>query len=275
MRGEAESSPLRVALVTGAASGIGRAIAHTFVKEGCTRLLIGDVNRDSLSLVSDELLAANPSVEVVACKVDVSSESEVHDFIDAGVSAFGGIHYAVNNVGITSNPRARTHELETSSFDPLVAVNLRGTWLCQRAKLRQMMKQRPQLQPRTGSPPQRGAIVNVSSLFALVSHPTSGGYSATKAGVLGMTRTDAIAYGGDGIRVNAVLPGWVKTPTSTESERRGANYEPIISTIPVKRWGNPEEIAEACVFLAGEKASLITGADLVVDGGKRVSTWVD
>ncbi|KAL2801949.1 short chain dehydrogenase/ reductase [Aspergillus granulosus] len=266
---------ISVALVTGAASGIGRAIAHTFVKEGCTRLLLGDVNQDGLSIVSDELRTANPSVEIIARKVDVSSESEVHDFIDAGVSAFGGIHYAVNNVGITSNPRARTHELEISSFDPLVAVNLRGTWLCQRAELRQMMKQKAELQPRTGAPLQRGAIVNVSSLFALVSHPTSGGYSATKASVLGMTRTDAIAYAGDGIRVNAVLPGWVKTPTSAESERRGANYEPIINTIPVKRWGNPEEIAEACVFLAGEKASLITGADLVVDGGKRVSTWVD
>ncbi|KAL2858617.1 short chain dehydrogenase/ reductase [Aspergillus pseudoustus] len=264
-----------VALVTGAGSGIGRAIAHTFLKEGCTRLLLGDINQENLSGTSDELRAANPSVEIIACKVDVSSESEVQKFIDAGVSAFGGIHYAVNNVGITSNPRARTHKLDTSSFDPLVAVNLRGTWLCQRAELRQMLRQTPELQPRTGAPPQRGAIVNVSSLFALVSHPTSGGYSATKAGVLGMTKTDAIAYAADGIRLNAVLPGWVKTPTSEESERRGANYKPIISTIPVKRWGNPEEVAEACVFLAGEKASLITGADLVVDGGKRVSTWVD
>ncbi|KAF4239450.1 hypothetical protein CNMCM6805_005872 [Aspergillus fumigatiaffinis] len=224
-------------------------------------------------------------------KVDIASESEVQDFINAGVSAFGGIHYAVNNVGITSDPRARTHMLETSSFDPQVAVNLRGTWLCQRAEIRQMMKQNAELRPRTGAPAQRGAIVNVSSLFALVSHPTSGGvgisspairnstneakYSATKAGVLGMTKTDAIAYATDGIRVNAVLPGWVKTATSAESERRGANYSPIINTIPVKRWGNPEEIAEACVFLAGEKASLITGADLVVDGGKKVSTWVD
>ncbi|KAL3485076.1 short chain dehydrogenase/ reductase [Aspergillus germanicus] len=245
------------------------------MKEGCTRLLIGDVNENGLSIVCDELRALNPSLEIVARKVDVSSESEVQQFVDAGVAAFGGIHYAVNNVGITSNPRARTHELGTGSFDPLVAVNLRGTWLCQRAELRQMMKQKAELQPRTGAPLQRGAIVNVSSLFALVSHPTSGGYSATKAGVLGMTRTDAIAYAGDGIRVNAVLPGWVKTPTSAESERRGANYQPIINTIPVKRWGTPEEIAEACVFLAGEKASLITGADLVVDGGKRVSTWVD
>ncbi|KAH8689346.1 oxidoreductase [Talaromyces proteolyticus] len=264
-----------VALVTGAASGIGRAIAHTFVKEGCTRLVIGDVNKKDLDIVSEELRAINSSVQTVVSKVDVSSETEVQDFVDAGVKAFGGIHYAVNNVGITSNPRARTHELETSSFDPLVAVNLRGTWLCQRAEIRQMLKQNTELRPRTGAPAQRGAIVNVSSLFGLMSFPNSGGYSATKAGVLGMTRTDAISYATDGIRVNSVLPGWVKTPTSTESERRGANYTPVINTIPVKRWGIPEEIAEACVFLAGEKASLITGVDLVVDGGKRVATWVD
>jgi NAD(P)-dependent dehydrogenase (short-subunit alcohol dehydrogenase family) len=101
------------------------------------------VDEKNLSVTCDELRAANPSVEIVACKVDVSSESEVQKFIDAGVSAFGGIHYAVNNVGITSNPRARTHALETSSFDPLVAVNL-----CQRAELRQMLKQRAELQPR-------------------------------------------------------------------------------------------------------------------------------
>jgi NAD(P)-dependent dehydrogenase (short-subunit alcohol dehydrogenase family) len=118
------------------------------VKEGCTRLLIGDVNQENLSVTSDEIRAANPSVEIVACKVDVSSESEVQNFINAGVSAFGGIHYGVNNVGVTSNPRARTHKLEASSFDPLVAVNLRGTWLCQRAELRQMLRQKAEFQPR-------------------------------------------------------------------------------------------------------------------------------
>ncbi|KAL2818559.1 short chain dehydrogenase/ reductase [Aspergillus granulosus] len=258
-----------VALVTGAASSIGCAIAHTFVKEGCTRLLLGDVNQENLSVTSDELRTANPSVKIVTCKLDVSSGSEVQKFMDAGVSAFGGIHYPVNNVGITSNPRARTHKLETSSFDALVAVNLRGTWLCQRAELWQMLRQQD-----WGSSTAGGHCERFFA-FALVSHSTSGGYSATKAGVLGMTRTDVIAYAADGIRLIAVLPGWVKTPTSEESERRGANYAPIISTIPVKRWGFPVEITEACVFLAGEKASLITEADLVVDGGKRISTWVD
>lgn len=137
-----------MALVTGAASGIGRATAHTFVKEGCTRLLLGDVNKKDLDIVAEELKTLDSSVQIVVQKVDISSETEVQDFIDAGVKAFGGIHYAVNNVGITCNPRARTHELETSSFDPLVAVNLKGTWLCQRAQIRQMLKQNAELVPR-------------------------------------------------------------------------------------------------------------------------------
>jgi NAD(P)-dependent dehydrogenase (short-subunit alcohol dehydrogenase family) len=110
--------------------------------------VLGDINNEKLEVVSRELRAINPVVQVMVKRFDIASESEVQDFIDAGVSAFGGIHYAINNVGITSNPRARTHTLETSSFDPLVAVNLRGTWLCQRAEIRQMMKQNLELRPR-------------------------------------------------------------------------------------------------------------------------------
>jgi NAD(P)-dependent dehydrogenase (short-subunit alcohol dehydrogenase family) len=138
----------RAALVTGAASGIGRAIAHTFVKEGCMHLLLGDIDKEGLDIVAEELKALDSSVQTVVQKVDISSETDVQEFIDAGVRAFGGIHYAVNNVGITSNPRSRTHELETASFDPLVAVNLKGTWLCQRAQIRQMLKQNAELVPR-------------------------------------------------------------------------------------------------------------------------------
>lgn len=155
---------------------------------------------------------------------------------------------------------------------------------------------------RTGAPPQRGAIVNVASLSAVIVHATAGAvclvpdarllsltdiaqYTPSKAGVVGITRLDAVAYAKDGIRVNAVLPGYIRTPSKSfcmktcfgrltkcsvveESLRRGAAYDAIIPTIPIQRWGYAEEIAEAIVFLASEKASLITGADLVVDGGK-------
>lgn len=144
-------SQYSVALVTGAASGIGRATAHTFVREGCTRLIICDINEQGLKAVEKELKALGHNVQIVTRKVDTSSEEEVQALIDAGVEAFGAINYTVNNVGITSNPRVRTHELEASAFDRVIDVNLRGTWLCQRAQIRQMLKQEPDLKPRSTS----------------------------------------------------------------------------------------------------------------------------
>ncbi|KAL3491848.1 short chain dehydrogenase/ reductase [Aspergillus germanicus] len=259
-----------VALITGAASGIGRVTAYTFAKEGCTRFALGDINEDGLETTSAELKAMNPTIKVFTAQLDISSENQINAFIQGAVDAFGGIHYAVNNAGITSNPRVRTHELPVESWDRVVSVNLRGTWLCQRAILGQMMKQERELETRTGSEPQRGAIVNISSIFGIRSFTSVGAYSATKAGILGMTRTDAIDYAAEGIRINSVLPGYVKTPMVEESIRRGADYEPIIDTIPAKRWGTPEELAEAVVFLASEKASWINGTELVVDGGKVI-----
>lgn len=183
-----------MALITGAASGIGRATAHTFVAEGCTRLILSDINAVGLQTVSDELKNLDSTVQTCLVKCDISSENEVQHMVDEGVKAFGAVHYAVNNAGITSNPRVRTHQLETSSWDAVQQVNLRGVWLCERAELRQMMKQEAILQPRcgqnafvflveyeltfvisrTGAPLQRGSIVNVSSLFGIISHPTVG-----------------------------------------------------------------------------------------------------
>ncbi|KAL2858491.1 short chain dehydrogenase/ reductase [Aspergillus pseudoustus] len=259
-----------VALITGAASGIGRATAHTFLKEGCKRFALGDLNEEGLQSTSAELKNMNPAVQVFTAVVDISSEGQINNFIRGAADAFGGIHYAVNNAGITSNPRVRSHELPVEAWEKVVNVNLRGTWLCQRAILGQMMKQERELETRTGSGPQRGAIVNISSIFGIRSFTSVGAYSATKSGILGMTRTDAIDYAAEGIRINSVLPGYIKTPMVAESIRRGADYEPIIDTIPGKRWGTPEELAEAVVFLASEKASWINGTELVVDGGKVI-----
>ncbi|KAJ0417890.1 short chain dehydrogenase/ reductase [Aspergillus carlsbadensis] len=259
-----------VALITGAASGIGRTTAYTFAKEGCTRFALGDLNADGLQTTAVGLKAINTAIEVFTAQLDISSEDQINAFIQGAVAAFGAIHYAVNNAGITSNPRVRTHELPVESWDRVVSVNLRGTWFCQRAVLGQMMKQERELETRTGSGPQRGAIVNISSIFGIRSFTSVGAYSATKSGILGMTRTDAIDYAAEGIRINSVLPGYVKTPMVEESIRRGADYEPVIDTIPGKRWGTPEELAEAVVFLASEKASWINGTELVVDGGKVI-----
>ena len=111
------------------------------MKEGCTRLILGDLNLDSLQKVSDELKAMDETVQTACVRVDVTSEVDVDEMITQGVSAFGAIHYAVNNAGITSRVRVRTHELPTECFDEVVNVDLKGVWLCQRAVLRQMLKQ--------------------------------------------------------------------------------------------------------------------------------------
>ncbi|PLB40360.1 SDR family NAD(P)-dependent oxidoreductase [Aspergillus candidus] len=256
-----------VALITGAASGIGQATAETFVKEGCTKLALADIDEGGLQTVADKLHAINPDVQVVTVKVDVSSESDVQYMVSTAVAKFGAIHYAVNNAGISSKPREKTHELATHAWDQVIVVNLRGVWLCERAEIQQMLRQKTTIVPRTGAPPQRGSIVNVSSIFGVLSHPTVGGYAAAKAGVLGISRTDAVAYGAEGIRVNSVLPGFIKTPLLEEAIRQGSNYDDLIKTVPVRRWGTSQEVSEVIAFLAGEKASFINGSEVLVDGG--------
>lgn len=134
--------------MTGAASGIGRAVAHTFVAEGCTRLALADVNKDGLDIVGKELKELSSEVETCLIVCDVSQEDQVQAMVDEAVKAFGAVHYAVNNAGISSKPRVRTHELEVESYDRVHSVNQRGVWLCERAELRQMLKQEPELRGR-------------------------------------------------------------------------------------------------------------------------------
>jgi NAD(P)-dependent dehydrogenase (short-subunit alcohol dehydrogenase family) len=123
-------------------------VAHTFVAEGCTRLVLADLNGDGLQDVAKELKGLDSDVQTCLITCDVSDESQVQRMIDEGVAAFGAIHYAVNNAGISSKPRVRTHELEVESYDRVHSVNQRGVWLCERAELRQMLKQEPELRSR-------------------------------------------------------------------------------------------------------------------------------
>ncbi|KAI1608331.1 hypothetical protein EDD36DRAFT_423234 [Exophiala viscosa] len=256
-----------VALITGAGSGIGAATAHAFVDEGVTRIILADINLDGVQAVAKELEQGNSSVRALALKIDTSSESDVQRMVDEGVKAFGAIHYCVNAAGVTSVPRGRSHELDVETWDRVHNINLRGVWLCARAQIRQMLTQEPDRKIRGGQPAQRGGIVNISSIMGFVAHPTLGSYSATKAGVLGVTRTDAVAYARDGIRVNAVCPGFTMTPLVAGSIARGADYNDSIESVPIGRWGSPDEIAQVIVFLASERASLVTAEEVIVDGG--------
>jgi NAD(P)-dependent dehydrogenase (short-subunit alcohol dehydrogenase family) len=137
-----------VALITGAASGIGRATAHTFVREGCTMLVLADINLTGLETVAQELKQLDESVQTCIVECDVSVEADVQRMVDDGVKTFGGIHYAVNNAGVSGKPRLRTHELEVESYDRVQNIDLRGVWLCERAELRQFLKQDLTLSPR-------------------------------------------------------------------------------------------------------------------------------
>lgn len=135
-------------MITGSASGIGRAVAHIFVEEGCTRLILADLDEGGLSTVAEELKKLNPEVKTCLCLCDVSSETDVQKMIDDGVKTFGAIHYAVNNAGVASQPRVKTHELEVEAWDRVQNINGRGAWLCQRAEIRQMLSQEPNLSMR-------------------------------------------------------------------------------------------------------------------------------
>ncbi|RVX70236.1 hypothetical protein B0A52_05569 [Exophiala mesophila] len=258
-----------VGLVTGAASGIGRACAKILVAEGCTRLVLSDLTRDGLEQVSQELKDIDNTVEVVLFSGDMSKEADVEQMVEAGVSKFGAIHYCINSAGVTSKPRLRTHELDTEAFDRVININLRGLWLCERAQIRQLLKQPATLKTRNhpeAIPTQRGAIVNISSIFGITAHATAGAYPASKAGVLGLTRTDAVAYAIDGIRVNAICPGFINTPLVEQAKAAGADYQKLVSLIPFRRMGTAEELAEAAVWLVSERASYVSGVELPVDG---------
>ena len=211
----------------------------------------------------------DPAVDTLVCPGDVSKEVDVERMMDEAIKKFGTIHYCINSAGLTSKPRLRTHELETEAFDRIIDTNLRGLWLCERAQIRQFMKQPASLRTRRnplGSGSQRGAIVNLSSVFGITAHATAGAYPASKAGVLGLTRTDAVAYGADGIRVNAICPGFIDTPLAQQAKANGVDYSKLVGLIPFQRMGTPEEVAEAAVWLVSERASYVSGVELPVDG---------
>jgi NAD(P)-dependent dehydrogenase (short-subunit alcohol dehydrogenase family) len=195
--------------------------------------------------------------QAIAIAADVTDESAVEAMVARTLDAFGRLDCAFNNAGVSSRQVGpagqRTHEMSRPSFDRMLAVNLTGVFLCMKHEIAHMLG--------LGG----GAIVNTASVAGLVGLPTAASYVAAKHGVVGLTRTAALEYAQDGIRVNCVNPGYVKTPMtdSVMAER----YERLMTRVPVHRLGLPEEIAEAVVWMCSDKASFMTGACHVVDGG--------
>ncbi|OAL40201.1 hypothetical protein AYO20_00621 [Fonsecaea nubica] len=263
-----------VALITGSGSGIGRATALSFAQSGCTRIALLDLNEDGLSATKkliEEAAGDNNSLKIHIYKCDVSNHDSVTQAYADVKETFGRLDYAVHCAGIIVFGRSTEFSLE--DFDRQNSVNYRGLWLCSREALRIMRTQSLDCEayPEAQIPPtraQRGSIVNISSGLALVSQSNCPAYSGAKAGALAVSRSDGIDYASERIRVNAVLPGIVDSPmTNPDPEtRKWLETNPVQST-PMRRFGLPEEIADVCVFLSGNKASFVTGAGWCVDGG--------
>jgi NAD(P)-dependent dehydrogenase (short-subunit alcohol dehydrogenase family) len=242
----------KVALVTGGASGIGRATALTFAREGA-KLVIADMNEDggqqTVHLITEK------GGEAVFVRTDVSQAVAVQALISQAVATYGRLDCAHNNAGIPGGGRALTAEHAEDTWHQVIAVNLTGVWLCMKYEIPHMLQQ--------GS----GAIVNTASAWGVVGAPGASAYVASKHGVVGLTKTAALEYAHQGIRVNCVCPGVIHTPMTARGLSDPALRARIIASEPIGRVGTPEEIAEAVVWLCSDAASFVTGHTMTVDGG--------
>ena len=243
------------ALVTGGASGIGRAAALAFAREGAW-VAVADLTLEGAQRTVAEIEAGDGKAVAIAC--DVTEDDAVAAMVAAAVEAFGGLDCAFNNAGIApfqvNAAGQKIADVAPEAWARVIDVNLTGVWRCLRHEVAQMRTQG------TG-----GAIVNTASILGLVGSPTSSAYVAAKHGVVGLTRTAAADHAEEGIRVNAVCPGYIETPMTEETMRRRGGR--IMARVPMGRMGTPEEIAEAVVWLCSARASFVTGVAWAVDGG--------
>ena len=250
MAGSLES---KVALVTGGSSGMGRATALIFAREGA-KVVVADMNseggEDTVSMIK------GAGGEAIFVHADVSSADDVEAMVNKAVETYGRLDCAHNNAGIEGTVGLRTHEYPEDAWGQLMGVNLKGVWLCLRYEIPQMLRQ--------GG----GAIVNTSSAAGLVGMRGASAYAATKHGVAGLTKTAALEYAPSGIRVNAVCPGFIHTPMFDRLNVNNPRGEEQAKAMePIGRLGAPEEVAEVVVWLCSDAASFVTGNVMPVDAG--------
>jgi NAD(P)-dependent dehydrogenase (short-subunit alcohol dehydrogenase family) len=244
----------KIALITGGGSGLGRAAALAFAREGA-KLVVADLNvaggQETVRLITEV------GGQAISVRADVSQAAEVEAMVRQAVEAFGRLDCAFNCAGIVGSTGVLTTDYSEEVWDEVIRINLKGVWLCMKYEIAQMLKQ--------GG----GAIVNAASVAGLVGSRLTGvAYVASKHGVVGLTRTVALEYAQRGIRINAVCPGWTRTPM-TEAVTGGDRpaEQAIAEKYPMGRVGVPEDVAEAVVWLSSDAASFTTGHLLTVDGG--------
>ena len=244
----------KVAVVTGGSSGIGRAISLAFAREGA-KVVIADIGieggEETVRIIRDS------GGEAIFVKTDVTVASQVEALVNTAVHTYGRLDFAANNAGITQ-AAAPIHEMQEDDWDRILDVNLKGVWLCMRYQIPQMLRQ--------GG----GSIVNTSSSSSLRAAANIAAYKASKHGVNGLTHTAAFENARTGIRVNAICPGSTGTPMIRRFVANSPNHtlEGVGDSIPMGRLGNPEEQAEAVIWLCSDAASFVTGTVMSVDGGE-------
>jgi 3-oxoacyl-[acyl-carrier protein] reductase len=238
----------KTAIVTGAGQGIGRAIALRFA-ENHANVVVSDVVEKTVASVAEEI--GNHGVESLAVVCDVRRLDQCEALVKRAVETFQGIDVLVNNAGVTRDNLLM--RMKEEDWDFVVSVNLKGVFNCCKSAARVMMKQRS------------GRIINISSVVGLTGNAGQVNYAATKAGVIGLTKTLAREFGSRGINVNAIAPGFIQT-AMTEGLSEEAR-EQLIGRIPFQRLGAPDDVADAALFLASPLSSYITGEVIRVDGG--------
>ena len=241
----------KVALITGAGSGIGQAIALRFASEGAD-IAVNDIVLPAAEKTAEAV--RDLGRRAVAIQADVAVESQVNSMVDRAIQELGGVHILVNNAGLSSGGPVMDESLE--DWDRMVAIVLRGTYLCSRRAARWM------------SAHGGGKIVNISSNAGFKGGPGMSAYSAAKAGVMSLTRSMAAELAPFKIHVNSIAPGLIDTPMTRNTLAKRFPVEQLFERIPLGRWGDPDEIARPALFLASDDASYVTGVTLSVDGGQ-------
>ena len=238
----------KIAIITGAAQGIGKEIAFTLAREGAN-LAICDVNKDGITETQKEIESAG--VKVLSFVVDVTDAKQVEDMVNKVLDNLGKVDILVNNAGITRD--SLIMRMKEADWDAVLAVNLKGAFNCIKAVARPMVKQHS------------GKIVNIASIIGIMGNPGQANYAASKAGIIGLTKTAAKELASRGINVNAIAPGFIKTTMTdklTEEQK-----QKMLGAIPLAKFGETKDVANLVLFLASEASSYITGEVIKIDGG--------